>query len=236
MQKIHLTAIIAVCALPAASSNAATLAAGYTTGSNSQLLTANGGSGSILFTDSAAPGGSSDVVAGGGDSFNSVLLPGSGLWGIGDTVSITGLALVLRGQSMGSGNFTFNIREGAGGTGASGAAGLDLIGSATASYTTTSNVSTMYVNFDTPVNFVVDANSTTIGVNFSFDGGNVSYKAGTELTDGLVRYNFDNGNIVGGANPSLQRFSVAGSVTPIPEPSTALLGALGMLALLRRRR
>lgn len=30
--------------------------------------------------------------------------------------------------------------------------------------------------------------------------------------------------------------SIAGTVTPIPEPSVALLGGLGLLALLRRRR
>lgn len=224
---------ILLLAVPA-TTNAASLISGYTTGSGSQLLSSNGGAGSALFTDSAAPGGSQDVVAGGTASFNSVLLPGSGLWSIGDTVSVTGVALVLRGNVMGNGNFTFNIRQGAGGTGDSGAADLSVIGSATASYTTTNAVDTMYVNFDTPVNFVVDSNSTTIGINFAFDAGDVSYKAGTELSDGLVRYNFGNGNIVGGATPSLQRFSVAGSV--VPEPSTALLGAIGALALLRRRR
>ncbi len=220
-------------ALPA-TSNAASLISGYTTGSGSKLLLSNGGTGSTLFTDSAAPGGSQDVVAAGTAAFNSVLLPGDSLWSIGDTVSVTGVALVLRGNVMGNGNFTFDIRQGSGGTGASGAAGLSVIGSATASYTTTSAVDTMYVNFDTPVNFVVDSNSTTIGINFAFDGGDVSYKAGTELSDGLLRYNHANGNIVGGATPSLQRFSVAGSV--VPEPSTALLGAIGALALLRRRR
>ena len=236
LKKTHFIAAITACSFSAL--QAATLSSGYVTGNDSQLLIANGGAGATLFHDSAAPGGNDDVTVGGTASFNSVLLPGSGQWGIGDTVSITGVALVLRGQSMGDGDFTFNIRQAAGGTGASGAAGLDLIGSATASYTSTVGVETMFVNFDDPITFVVDANSTTIGVNFSFDSGDVSYKAGTDLSsDGLVRYNFGNGNIVGGtANTSYQRFSVAGSVTPIPEPTTALLGTLGLIALLRRRR
>jgi MYXO-CTERM domain-containing protein len=64
----------------------------------------------------------------------------------------------------------------------------------------------------------------------------VGYKAGTELTNGLVRYNYSNGNIVGGTTPSYQRFSIAGMVTPVPEPSAALLGIFGALGLLRRRR
>lgn len=237
MKKLATPVFLSVLGLTMASSHAATLASGYTTGGSSQLLTANGGAGSTLLHDSAAPGGNTDTTVSGTVQYNSVLLPGSGIWNVGDTVSITGVALVLRGASMGSGEFTFNIREAAGGTGASGAAGLDLIGSATASYTTTGNVATMWVNFDAPVTFVADANSTTVGINFSFDGGDVSYKTGTDLSsDGLVRYNFGNGNIVGGATPSYQRFSIAGSVTPVPEPSLTLLGSIGLLVLLRRRR
>ena len=213
--------------------HAATFATGYTSGSGSQLLVANGGLGSTLLFDSAALGGSQDINANGGESFNSVLFPGAGLWSIGDTVTITGIAFVLRSNTN-EGTFTINIRQAAGGTGASGAAGLDLIASRTVEYENPGAIAVMWANFDTPVSFVADANSTTIGINFTNSGGTIGYKAGTELTDGLVRYNFANGNIVGGATPSYQRWSIAGSV--IPEPSSALLCMLGSLGLLRRRR
>jgi hypothetical protein len=220
-------------ALASYHSHAATFATGYTPGSESQLLVANGGTGSTLLFDSAALGGSQDINANGGESFNSVLFPGAGLWSIGDTVTISGIALVLRSNTN-EGTFTFDIRQAAGGTGASGAAGLASIATRTVEYVNPGAINVMWANFDTPVTFVADANSTTIGINFTNSGGTIGYKAGTELTDGLVRYNFSNGNIVGGANPSYQRWSIAGSV--IPEPSSALLCLAGSLGLLRRRR
>ena len=222
----------------------ADLMKGYTIGADSQLLSVNGGNGDILFTDVAALGGE-DVTAPAGSNrpFDSVLLPGAGLWSIGDTVEITGLAFPLRGGPVPSGatttetgTFTFQIREAAGGTGASGAAGLDPIGFATASYTAPDSLEAqvVYVNFDTPISFVVDENSTTIGIQFS-STGKIQYKDNNQTN--LVRYNFDNGNIVGGASPRYMRYSVAGSVTAVPEPSTFLLfGSLACAGALLRRR
>ena len=237
---------VAAAGLTAVSAHASVLTAGYTTGSGSQLLSANGGAGSTLFWDTAAKGGNEDVKDAGNTSYNSVLLPGTGLWNVGDKVNITGVALVIEGNQMNkSGTFTFNIRQGAGGSGASGAAGLSVIGSATASYTTTGSVDTMYVNFDTPISFTADAKSTTIGINFVFNDGSgaanstVAYKAGTDQHQGLVRYNYGNGNIVGGtSNTSYQNWSIAGSVAPAttPEPASLALLGLGGLAMLGRRR
>jgi hypothetical protein len=92
----------------------------------------------------------------------------------------------------------------------------------------------VYANFDTPVSFVVDENSTTIGIQFS-STGQIQYKD-NNVTN-LLRYNFANGNIVGGANPRYVRYSVAGSVTPVPEPSSFLLfGSVALVGALVCRR
>jgi hypothetical protein len=219
-------------ALPA-SSNAATLLSGYTTGSGSQLLAANGGSGSVLFADVAALGGNDvDVTAGVVSQFASVLLNGSGSWSVGDTVSITGFAMPLVDGPTTTGTFTFDIRQGAGGGGASGTSGLLSLGIATSTFTSNAPPNAagiFYTNFDAPITFVADANSTSIVVNWSSTGA-IRYKK--QDTGDLPQVNYGNGNFVGGDDGV--RVSIAGSV--IPEPSTALLGALGALALLRRRR
>jgi MYXO-CTERM domain-containing protein len=60
----------------------------------------------------------------------------------------------------------------------------------------------------------------------SVDGNSLTYNVGTDdwsATSGLVTYNFAEGNGVL-------------SVTVVPEPTAALLGGLGLLGLLRRRR
>jgi hypothetical protein len=217
----------------------ADLIAGYTIGAGSQLLAANGGDGDTLFADEAALGGDNQTApAGANRPFDAVLLDGAGLWSIGDTVEITGVALPIRGGggTSASGTWTFEIRQGAGGTGASQAAGLSALGTATAVYTAPPSLTAqvVYANFDTPVSFVADANSTTIGIQFS-STGQIQYKDNT--VSNLVRYNHDNGNIVGGATPRYIRFSVAGNVTVIPEPSSlALVGSIGLLGFCLRRR
>ncbi|MEN1680025.1 MAG: hypothetical protein AAGJ46_10555 [Planctomycetota bacterium] len=232
-------AFIAVIAtLPGAAE--ADLVPGYTLGAGSQLLTANGGAGTVLFEDSAALGGNLDVDnASGTASFNSVLLDGSGLWSIGDNVTITGVAFTLVGGSSSnrtkSGTFTIDVRQGAGGSGPSGAGGLSSLGTQTADYTQPavgSLAEVMYVNFDTPISFVADANSTSIGVNFTSDGGHIRYKATSATTlGGLPRYNFANGNQPG----SFQFFSIAGSVAAIPEPTSfAFLGLASLGVVIGR--
>lgn len=220
---------LAAAAIPMA--NGATLTGGYTQGASSQLLTANGGTGSTLFNDSAALGGTD--VNGTGAQFYSVLLDGSGLWSVGETVDITGIAMALINVTA-NGTFTFDIRQGAGGVGDSGAGGLASIGTADATFATTGTTSTYYVNFDSPVSFVADANSTSIVINWS---STASMRWKKEPTGGggrLPQVNYSNGALVGGDDSV--RFSVAGTVTPVPEPSAALLGGFGLLALFRRRR
>ena len=208
----------------------ADLMPGYTIGAGSQLLTSNGGAGLTLFNDSAATGGTD--VTGTGTSFYSVLLDGSGNWTIGDTVNVTGVALALVDAATFDGTFTFSIRQGAGGTGTSGTAGLSELGSATATYTSGGGSSAYYKNFDSPITFVADANSTSIVVNWVSTAQMRWKKEAAAGAGRLPQVNYGNGNFVGGDDSV--RFSIAGSV--IPEPSTLSLAAMaGVILCLTRR-
>lgn len=214
-----------------ATANAATLNSGYTIGGTSQLLSANGGGGEVLFNDSAALGGSD--VNGTGADFFSVLLDGSGDWSVGETVSITGVAMALVDVASVSGTFTFDIREGAGGTGDAQTVGLDSLGTATATYTSDGvGSATYYVNFDAPVTFVADVNSTSIVINWSSTATMRWKKEATPGGGRLPQVNYANGNFVGGDDSV--RFSIAGTV--VPEPSSLALLGLGGLMIARRRR
>ncbi len=173
---------------------------GYTVGSG--LLSPHG---ETLFVDTAAAGGSVDLTD--ADGFNvayTVLIPGAGLWTLGDTVQITGFALQVQGVSS-NGTMTFNVRQGSGGIGDSGAGGLASLGTATAQYNNSGANSTMYVNFDTPVSFVADANSTNIGINIS-NTGNLRIKAQAGFP--VTRYNQTTGVI----QATNMKVSVAGKV------------------------
>jgi hypothetical protein len=216
----------------AGGAHAATITSGYTIGAGSQLLSTNGGSGSTLFADVAATGGTDvNVTAGVLSTFAAVLLDGSASWSIGETVSITGFAIPLVDTATDNGTFTFDIRQGAGGTGTAGTVGLSSIGMRTATYTSGSGTSAYYANFDTPVTFVADANSTSIVINWRSTGA-IRYKK--QGTGELPQVNYSNGNFPGGDDGV--RVSVAGSVTAIPEPSSTALLGLGTLALMLRRR
>jgi hypothetical protein len=223
--------------LASANAFAAVLVSGYTAGAGSQLLTGNGGAGALLFTDSGIAGGENDLD-GAFPALQAGILSGSGLWNIGDTVAITGVALVLRGNTT-SGDFTFDIREAVGGSGTTGAGGLSSLGTAEANFTDQDN-GVFYVNFDTPVSFVADANSTSIGISWTTTSTTLGFKAWNNNSPGdrLERYNINNGNVPGG-NAKWIAMSVAGSVTPVPEPShfAAIAGllALGVIAMRRRK-
>ncbi|NNJ86753.1 MAG: PEP-CTERM sorting domain-containing protein [Akkermansiaceae bacterium] len=175
-----------------------------------------------------------NVTGGTVSPFASVLLDGTSSWSLGDTVSITGFALPLVDFPTQTGTFTFDIRQGAGGGGASFTSGLSSLGTATATFTSvaTSNAAGLfYTNFDTPVTFAVDANSTSIVINWS-STGNIRYKK-TTTGSNLPQVNYSNGNFVG--TDDSVKVSVAGSVVPEPS-STALLGLGGLALVLRRRR
>lgn len=234
----HYVKSIAFLAAASVASHAATFEPGYVQGASSQLLTGNGGAGSILFVDGAMAGGENDLD-GSFPAFQSGFLDGTTLWNLGDTVEITGVAFTVRGNTT-SGTFTFDILQGAGGSGATGAGGLSSLGTATATFTDQASSVVAYANFDTPVSFVVDANSTSIGMQFSTTSSTLGWKAWNNDTTNnrSQRYNVNNGAVPGG---SAQWFamSLAGNVTPVPEPSTyaALVGAAVMVfTLIRRRR
>ncbi|VGO15466.1 Arylsulfatase [Pontiella desulfatans] len=181
--------------------SAAVMTSGYTVGSG--LLNPNG---ETLFVDAAAAGGS-DATDNDGYSDNfTVLIDGAGYWVVGDTVEITGFALTVHNASA-NGTFTFDVLQGAGGIGDTGAGGLASLGTATASYGYSGSTETVYVNFDIPVSFVADANSTKIGIHISNTG---ALKLKYNATFPVTRYNKTTGN----ANQAMN-ISVAGKVFPL---------------------
>ena len=193
-------------------SNTGAMIPGYTIGSG--LLSPNG---ETLFVDAANVGGSDATDTDGYADVFTVLIPGAGLWEIGDTVEISGFALAVHAITV-NGTMTFDVLQGAGGIGPSGAGGLASLGTATGTYNNNGSTSTMYVNFDTPVSFVADANSTNIGINVS-NTGQLRLKA--DPTFPVTRYNRVNGN-----TNSAMRVSVAGTVTP-PEGDKYNIWAAG---------
>lgn len=181
--------------------SAAVLTSGYTVGSG--LLSP---SGETLFVDAAAAGGSDTTSNSGTNDNFTVLIDGTGHWVVGDTVEIAGFALTVHNASV-NGTFTFDVLQGAGGIGDTGAGGLASLGTATASYGYSGSTETVFVNFDTPVSFVADANSTKIGIHISNTGTlRLKYKS----TFPVTRYNKTTGN----ANQAMN-VSVAGKVYPL---------------------
>ncbi len=196
------------CGLIAGAASAATLQSGYTPGTNSQLSVENGGSATNLFVDFADVGGDDITDTDGYSDFFNVLIDGEGKWRVGDTVEITGFALPVHASTV-NGTLNFEVIEGSGGIGDSGAGGLASMGSATAAYTNNGSTEVVYVNFDSPVSFVVDANSYNIGINIENQSGLLRLK--NDPTYPVPRYNRINGNFIGA-----MKVSVAGNVIPTP--------------------
>ncbi|HEY5653812.1 MAG TPA: glycosyl hydrolase, partial [Pontiella sp.] len=188
------------------------LLAGYSTGSG--LLSPNG---ETLFVDKTTTGGTDITASTGWSDKFAVLIDGAGLWNIGDTVEITGFALPIIGDSE-AGDVTFDIRQGAGGIGTSGAGGLASLGTVTASYEE-SSTELMYLNFETPISFVVDTNSTSIGVHISSTG---FLRSSRRDWGGSDRYNITTGDLVG----NQIRVSLAGTVTLGNSPDSLYRGWL----------
>lgn len=218
------------------SAKAAVLTTGYVKGSGSLLLASNGGMGATTFIDLSQTGGSDDATNAAPSATGAVWsVSGSGFWTTGSTVNFTGLALPLFSNSTStvsnntsSGTFTFSIYSAGSNNDWEGGnnlatSGDSLIGTATATYTggATGNY---YVNFDSPIVWT-SADSSLVVVRAASTGA-IRLKLG--LAD-APRESFNTGAATGAGS-----FSLAGTV--VPEPSAGLLGALGALFLLRRRR
>lgn len=86
-----------------------------------------------------------------------------------------------------------------------------------------------------------DANNSTLTENFSYEinlnnGGVLGGGSGTAGAAGTYNLGWTIGQTGGGGTSRGHLNEVAFAFTPVPEPSTALLGGLGLLVLLRRRR
>ncbi len=237
MKKLAIPAFLSAFGLILATSRAATLVNGYTTGTGSQLLVANGGAGSVLFEDNGVTGGT-DLPFGVGATtgYNYVINAGSN-WAVTDTVNLTGLSIPIwtNGTTSTSNNtsvpatFTFTFYSSGANNDWEGDSNLgtsddSLIGSVTASFTGTA-VSAFYVNFDTPITWSADSTQISFNVQST---GSMRLKTGNGNT---LADNRSNGSAIAGRAASL-----AGTVTPVPEPSVALVGMTGLLGLFRRRR
>ena len=215
---------------------------GYTTGAGSQLLESNnlGAGGEVLFVDGASSGSSDFRADGGQIGWVSEL---SGVWAVGDEVSLTGLAIPIWANSTPDdatnntqndtwvitwyqldGGANPNQYDGTNGGEAPFTTNEVVFNSAN------TGVGAYYVVFDSPVTFT--ATSTGIGFNIkSKNGGSLRFKAGSSQT--TTRRNGSNGNAL---SPSWST-SLAGTVTPaIPEPTSMVLFSIASLWTMGRRR
>lgn len=110
---------------------------------------------------------------------------------------------------------------------------LNLSGTVTLTLTDLASMDTAYG--DGTVFSLINYSGLWNGGLFTFDGDEIG--DGETFTAGLNSWRLDYEEAVGGLN--FEDDHIAGSfvnITAVPEPSAALLGGLGLLALLRRRR
>ncbi|MDQ8190633.1 hypothetical protein QEH58_10005 [Roseibacillus persicicus] len=228
--KTHTNLSLLLFGLAAGSVHSATWVKGYTAGS-SDLTPA----GETLFMDFASTGGN-DLRFDNGDASGHIWeIQSVGNWTIGDTVEITGLALPFWSNNTNTSNNTqdgtITVSFRSLGVNADYDTG-DSVEFGTVATTFASEgdgVDEYFVLFDTPVTWVAD--STGFGLSVVSDAA-LRLKTGPTAT-GAEAEDAGNGNTRTGYNMSL---SIAGKVTPIPEPSAALLGVLGVMSFLVRRR
>lgn len=222
-------------------SQGATFATGYTIGSG--LL------GSTIVDGASHSGlGTFDVRA--NDSANGAGAYGwvaawEGLWGVGDSVSLTGIALPVRSpgaagdtsNNTNNGTFTFTFYGlAAGGTGWDGTNnGESVIGTATVNFVSAGAGAALipYATFDSSIDFTAASTGIAIHVD-STSSIRTRWDDGADGVDGIHESRTTGAIINNG--PRGHQWTVAGSVTPVPEPTVSLLVGLSGLFVLRRRR
>lgn len=173
--------------------------------------------GSDFFFNTAATGGNDF------DSNNAFFFRDFGTLNVGvggSDISITGIGWASRGFGSAVPTAATVTITYLGLDGSSGGGDDILIGSATDNFTDAGTGSTYYWAFDSAMNANIDGLNSQFSINIASTGNAMRYKTTSGSTAGAVKL-------------SAAGTSVANA---IPEPSTALLGALGALALLRRRR
>ena len=225
-----------------ASSEAATFSTGYTIGSN--LL------GNTIVDGASHVGlGTSDLRANDSANGNGAytwVASWDSLWAIGDQVSITGIALPLRSpgaagdtsNNTNNGTFTFTFYELAAGD-TSDWNGTDngetVLATATVDFTSAGAGPSIipYATFDSSIDFT--AASTGIAIHVDSTSSIRTRWDDARDGDDSLHESLTTGELANGGTRGHQ-WTVAGSVPPIPEPSSLALIGLGALACVRRRR
>ena len=168
------------------------------------------------------------------------------LWTVGDQVSLTGIALPVRSPNTGTANntsdgtFTFTFYELTGGASTSDWNGSNngevALGTVDVTFSSAGTGAAIipYATFDTPLDFTATSPGIAIHVDST---GSIRTRADGNVdgVDGSA-FNRLSGAQIGGADGAGHQWTLAGTVTPVPEPTSALLSSFGLLVLLRRRR
>ena len=164
------------------------------------------------------------------------------LWGVGDSVSLTGIAIPVRSPNTGTANntsngtWTLSVYE------LSGGANPDMWDGSSNGETVLATVDiefddagaggaiVPYATFDMPVDFI----ATSSGIALHLDSTGSLRTRWDDNADGVDGLNANRFN--GGLNGRGHQWTVAGIVTPVPEPHGFVLIVVGVVGLWRWRR
>ncbi|MGN6552871.1 MAG: hypothetical protein ACTHLW_04025 [Verrucomicrobiota bacterium] len=190
---------------------AASWTAGYVTTSDPNPLT--NGTDSVLLINSAITGGGDSTLSLVGEPGFSVQM--TNLWTVGQTVTLTGIAMVQRPQTT-NGTFTIDFYDLDGGANANafdGFANETKVGSAQVVLTTDIiTVGLYYATFDTPITFTAASTGVAIHWNNSAAIRCKIREAGS--APGVVRVNNNTGVPIGGTYANFGLSLAGKAVTP----------------------